>query len=173
MSALDDILNPLLAKYSQAEIARVAGINTNYLNSLVAGRRKPGAATLGKLRRAGPHLKHGQNRRSADLSIKYRFALVVAAFALRLDPVMVQASLPAAKQAANKEWRNASFARWIAWYLLNSSFGLSQAEVARAAGVTKQAVSLAMRQITEKRDETEFDKLLFHLDQCLGLDPLL
>lgn len=172
MSQLDDILNPLLALYSQAEIARAAGINTTYLSDLVAGRRSPGAATIGKLRRATPHLKQGQNRQSAELSIKYRFALVVTAQALRLDPVMVQASIPSAKRAANMEWRGAAFARWLAWYLLNSSFGLCQADVARAAGVTKQAVSLAMGKIEERRDEPEFDALLAHLDQCLGLEPL-
>jgi len=172
MSALDDILKPLLAKYSKAEIARVAGINVSYFYDLVAGRRSPGRATLGKLRRATAQLKQLRNRQSADLSIKYRFALVVAALALGLDPVMVQASLPSAKKAANMEWRDAAGARWLAWYLLNSSFGLCQAEVARAAGVTKQAVSLALGKIEERRDEPEFDAMLLNLDHCLGLEPL-
>ena len=167
MSALDDILKPMLELYSLAEIARVAEIHPTHLSNLIAGRSNATKTTLAKLRFAASRFRAGQTDISAMLAANFRLLMIICAVATELDPIMVQESEPGAKKAANKDWRAASFCRWMAQYLMNTGLGVSQAEVARASGVTKQAVSLAMGEVELRLDDPDFGALMQRLDDCI------
>lgn len=168
MSELDDLLKPWLATYSLAQIARLAGIHPNQMSNLMSGRRKVSRRTLGRIEFAISRLRQKQTGGTVLVTGLYRFMLALCAGSLGLDAAIVLPSRPAAKQAANKIWRDASFARWLAWYLMNTGCNVTQAEIARTVGVTKQAVSLAMREIEDKREDTEFDGLVVYLEFILS-----
>ena len=164
MSQLDDILAPALKTHTLTEIARMAKMSYSHLRDVRRGRRPATPELLAQLGIAVRRLK----LRGIDVKLErraiYRVVLALTAQSLGLDPVSVQVSDPGAKKAANREWREASLARWMAQYLLNTKLNMPQAQVARASGVTKQAVSLAMREIELKRDDPEFDARLAKLE---------
>lgn len=170
MNAINDILRPILKTHTLSQVARIAAINLSHLSDVRAGRRPATAALLYRLGVAVRQLKQaGLDPRLVRPAI-YRVVLALTADALGLNVLEVLRSEPGAKRAANKEWRDASFARWLAQYLLNTRLNMKQAEVARASGVTKQAVSLAMREIENRRDDPAFEQVLAHMEIILRGD---
>lgn len=171
MTALANLLEPALGLFTLAEIAHAADLDPSYLSHLRAGRFKPRLAMIARLRLAISRLKQRQTDGPASAVAFYRMALDASAAALGLDPDEVHASDPHARQAACKGWRDACLARWLAQYLLNAVHNIPQADVARASGVTRQAVSLAMREIENRRSEPAFDALLARLEHRLAGAP--
>ena len=164
MNKLDDILNLALKTHTLTEIARMAGMSYSHLRDVRRGRRPATPALERGVARAARRLTYARSNVRMEIATIYQVVQALCAIALGIDPAAVQDSDPSAKRAANKDWRDAAFARWLAQSLLNSGLGISQIEVARASGVTKQAVSLAMHAIEDKRDDPAFDALVTQLE---------
>jgi hypothetical protein len=150
-------------------LARVAGMHHVALFEMKSGARQVTARSLGQLRLALSRIKSRQLDGEAAHNALFRSLLVIAANEMGVDPVAAQNSEPSKRHTGSTTWRNAAFARWIARYLMNVTLGFSMADVGRAEGVTKAAVSSSMPEIELRRDDPEFDAMLARLElQLLG-----
>ena len=145
----------LALKVSQTKLCAAAGINVTYYSGfLLAAKRSPRPATIARLHAALNAI--ARRRRTPDefpLHIAYRLAVVMAAQAVGCDPVAAQDADPARRATQDPAWMAAASARRLALYLLSAECGIRQAAVARAAGLTRQAVSEACRAVEDLRDE--------------------
>lgn len=171
MRQLDDILAAAeVAGFNQTELARAAGLLPHHIARWRAGTHRPDAASLARLDQALARLRLGQipaGEHERALNATYRAALALAALSLGCDPADAQASAPAARATASAEWTAAARARRLALYLLNAGLGFKITAIARVAGVTKQAVSLAVRDIEDARDDNGFDGVVARLTAAL------
>ena len=165
MKELDAIIAPVIKEFSLAEIARIAGLAPSYVHDIRSGKYKPRHATLARVHLAVVRIKGRRTAGSVVVHAIYRLALVVSSQAMGLDAGLVQTSDPALKSVASKDWLDAAQARRMAQYLLNTTLGFSQSEVAQASGVSKQAVSLAVREIEERRENDGFDDFVNQLER--------
>ena len=161
---LDDILKPIEGRASLNDVARLSGLHINHLYDLRNGRNQATPATMARVRFAVSRIMRRQTEGEIDFTALYRMSLALAALAFNLDPAQVQVSDPSAKKSNAKNWRDASDARRLAQYVLNTGLGLRQADVARAAGVTKQAINQAAAEIENKRENPEFDALVMRVE---------
>jgi hypothetical protein len=167
--SIDGILQKLPPGISVSELARVAQIHPVDLLKMKSGKRQVTPRSLGQLQLAAARIRCRQTDGAASLNALFRSLLVLAAGQMGVDPVMAQNSAPSKRHTGSVEWRNAAFARWIARYLMNVTLGFSMADVGRAEGVTKAAVSSSMPEIELRRDDPEFDAMLARLElQLLG-----
>lgn len=156
MPALQQIERRRMAlNVSRTELATAAGIALTYYSGfLIAGKRRPRESTLARLNTA---LSNIARKRGTDsdfpMTVAYRLALIVAAHALGHDAAAAQTADPARRATQCPDWMKAAEVRRLALYLLTSECGFSQSEVARAAGLTKQAVSEACKDLENIRDE--------------------
>jgi hypothetical protein len=168
-TVIDEILQKLPGTTTLSQLAQVAGIHYMALWQMKSGARQVTARSLGQLRLALSRIKSRQLGGEAAHNALFRSLLVIAANEMGVDPVMAQNSAPSKRHTGSVEWRNAAFARWIARYLMNVTLGFSMADVGRAEGVTKAAVSSSMPEIELRRDDPEFDAMLARLElQLLG-----
>lgn len=153
-------------------LERLAGIARGHYRRLVAGGTQPQASTLAALKLALQRYRlrqAGDEGTEAHLTIAYRFALALAAEAIGCDPAEAQTVDPSARATKSPRWSRSVEARRIAVYLLNCGVGIKQAHLARAVGVTKQAVNSMVRDIEDRRDDDAFDALMNKLtDAVLG-----
>lgn len=150
-----------------SELARLSGLHPNYIANIKSGLRNPKPATLAKLRLVAVRIRTRQIEAPLAVVLAYRATLALACSKLGVDPAMAQNSDPARKQTQNPEWRSAANARRLAQYLMNTTMGFRQVEVARAAGVTKQAINQAMREIEDEREGAIFDTLVKSLEDAI------
>lgn len=157
---------------TRQELERAAGLGTaGYHVLFVAdenGRpREVRPATLARLRMGLARIRTRQHGTDWPMLVCWRVALALAANALHLDPARCQDQDPARRASFSREWMAAAEARRLAMYLLNAGCGFSQSAVARAAGMTKQAVSLACREIEDRRSDRAFDELADRLTAAI------
>lgn len=162
-------LDILFRDYPLAALARAAGLHPQHVGNLRAGRVEPQPATVARLRFAAQRIKAQVQDGPYDPAWIYRLLLVAAALALALDPEAVVASRPSAKAVADPRWKDAARARRLAFYMMNTGAGYSQVEVAKAAGVTKAAVSLAVREIEEAREGGAVGSAVTRLEGWMGV----
>lgn len=157
MPALQRIEQRRLAlKISRTELERAAGLSANYLSAVAASRYVPRESTLARLNTALSNIakkRGGGDMPDFPLTVAYRLALIVAAHTLGHDASAAQAADPSRRATQCPDWMKAAEVRRLALYLLTSECGFSQSEVARAAGLTKQAVSEICRDMEAIRDE--------------------
>ena len=152
---------------SLAHVARLADMHPVNLVQLSSGRRKATPLVLSRLRLALARMKARASDGPAAEFCLYQSLLAHAAEALGLPVAEVRASDPAAK-VRTPAARAAAQVRWLAFYLMCVGYGLRGVDVARAAGVSKNAVSLALKEIELKRDtDTAFAQMLEGLEQTL------
>jgi transcriptional regulator with XRE-family HTH domain len=162
-------LDILFRDYPIAALARASGLHPSHVGNLRSGRISASAATLARLKFAAQRIKAEMRDGSYDPAWIYRLLLVASALALELEPEAVVRSRPAAKAVADPRWKDASLARRLAFYMMNTGAGYQQVEVAKAAGVTKAAVSLAVREIEEARDGGAIGGAVARLEGWMGV----
>lgn len=158
------IVAPVMGQFSLADVAAAAGLNAQHVYLVVQGNRLAAPTTVSRLRMGVARLRSRSTEGQYEWSAYYRTALALAALALGESPDAVQASDPARKATKDAAWMRATGVRKLALYLMNAGLGLRQTDVARAAGVTKQMVSLAVREIEEKREAPAFDALVVKME---------
>jgi transcriptional regulator with XRE-family HTH domain len=156
-----------LRAVSIAELSRLSGLHPSHIGNIKSGNRRPKPATLARLKLVAVRLRTRQIEAPLAVVLTYRATLALASTVLGVDPAMAQNSDPARKLTGNAEWRSAANARRLAQYLMNTAMGFRQVEVARAAGVTKQAINQAMREIEDEREKGDFDQLVKTLEDAI------
>lgn len=165
---VDQILAQAPPGVSLAAVARVAGFHPNFLSQLRTGRKRLTPATVARLRLALTRLRAAEADGPAAAHALYRSLLVVAAHELGRDPLAVQCLDVHAKRTADERWNADMQAHKLARWAMNQVFGFSQADIARAIGLTKQAVSLSMDAVTVRcRSDDGFARLLAGLREKL------
>lgn len=150
---LDVVLGRVPEGVSLSRLAVLAGLHVDHVRQMKRGQRKATDATVARLKLALVRLRARATQGPSAEFCLYRTLLARAAVALGLDPAQVRDANPADK-GRTPAARAAAQARWLAFYLMNVGFGLQAVDVARAAGVSKNAVSLALREV-ELRRETD------------------
>jgi transcriptional regulator with XRE-family HTH domain len=132
--------------------ARAAGIAVRRVMEWRSGASVPRRSNLARyqqaIRRAGRTLS-GQDRLLLNL---WDAVLVLVAREHGVCPATVRGHEPALRATRSPVWVQQQRVRWEAIYLLNTVFGVQQADIAKALGVTRQAVQQAVRAIEASRD---------------------
>lgn len=138
-----------------AKLCQAAGIAPRTYERIRAGARSPRGSTIAKLNNALMQVRRGETvprgiRVSRNRAI---FRLLLAQLALHsgIDVARALDHRAQQKATASEEWMEISRLREVACYMLNSVAGLSNAEVAAAAGVTPPAITQALRKVEDKR----------------------
>lgn len=141
-------------KIATNDLCAQAGYSLRSYYYACAGRVNPSPATLAKLNTALNRFRLGFGAEATQLAphATYRACLVLAAFYLKSDPRAALASDPSRRANANREWSQAAAVRQLAIWIANGQLGFGVSDLARAAGVTKQAVSAATRAVEDDED---------------------
>lgn len=131
-----------------------AGVGVRTYYDALDGRYSPKPATLAKLNTALGRFKQAIAGELGPITLHsaYKLALVLAAFQLKASAREAINSDPTRKATANKDWMEAARTRQLAFWIVNVLLGFKQSEVARAAGVSKQAVHAAIKDIENEED---------------------
>lgn len=160
-----------MKKIPIADLCRRAGVSTRSFFDGLKGTYETRPETLAKLNAAlgrgkmafagepGPAETHGA----------YKLCLAYAARELNRNPKVVLASDPARKATSDPQWLEAAEVRRLAFWLATRLLGFAQADVGRAAGVTRAAVSTAVQALEDERDhDKQLDKLLNHIEEVFA-----
>lgn len=166
------ILQNLPAGVSLAQVARVAGFSERELYRLRAGQRTTtNPDTLARLKLAITRIRNRREDGPAIYEALYKALLVICAAELQVAISDVHAYDPARRRVNDALWMQCSRVHWLARYLMGPGLGVSVSDVARAAGATKQAVSLSLKEVELMRDEVDFETRVARLEaQLLGSD---
>lgn len=154
---------PIISLCVQASI----GARTYY--DALDGRSEPRPDTLARLNHALDRFKlsYAGDKGPIAVHAAYKAALVIAAGQLKADFRNVFFSDPARKATADTEWLAAARVRRLAFWITNQMLGFGVTDVARAAGVTKQAVSSAKKELEDDEDP-EIQRVLQHLEELFS-----
>lgn len=132
-----------------------AGVGTSTYYEVLDGTRAARPATIAKLNQALGRFKLAYAGDSGPLTVHaaWKGALLIAAFTLKADPRGVLFSDPSRRATSDPVWREQAHARRMAYWLANGLMGFRATEVARAAGVSKQAVSQGIKDLDQQRDQ--------------------
>lgn len=140
-------------KIPVARLCHTAGIASRTYERIRGGNRSPRGDTLARLTAALGQMKRGEKARASANRTLFRLVLAQLAHNLGMDVAAVLAHDPQQKATADPKWMEISRLRDVACYMLNTMLGLPNAEVARAAGVTPPAITVAIRKVEDKREE--------------------
>lgn len=151
-----------------SELCRQADLSQRSWFEFMAGKKTPRPATLAKLAAALARCKR-TNAGSGPTGNKaaFRAAIVLAAMLTKADARAALAADPAAKASANPLWLAAAQTRRLAMWIANGQLGLRVTDIAHAAGVTKQAVSSAIREL-EDDDDPETQRARRQIEEVFG-----
>ena len=122
----------------------------------MGGTYAPRPATIARLKMA---IKRHELRQASGgerefmMAISYRMAIVIAASVLGREAGKVHGQDPARRATQDAEWMAAAEVRRLAFYMLNTMLGLTQTDIAKAAGLTKQAVQQAIPRVEDLAEE--------------------
>ena len=157
-----EILKSVAPLHSNHVIAQAAGLHPSQLSDILRGVKVPSDATLAKLRFAVRRLCNKQKLPTSPVDAAFSAVASLVARELGLDPTALRTAGPGVVSRGL-----AADARRMAMYLMNTRLGFHQAEVARACGVTRQAISLACAAVEESRDDATRDALLTRVEGWL------
>lgn len=125
--------------------------------------------TLARLSRALDRFKLSYAGDKGPISVHatYKASLVIAAAQLKMDAKAVFYSDPARKATADREWLAHARVRRVAYWIATQMLGFGVTDVARAAGVTKQAVSNAIKDL-EDDDDPEIRRVCRQLEEVFS-----
>jgi hypothetical protein len=156
----------------EGEILRAAGMCTRHLNKVRRGDFGLSTRGANRIRLAIDRLKRAERREASEretdgatphkssIAAQYRLALatVQAVTGLKVSAVLDQD--PGKRATADPEWRAAATARRLALYIANQYLNIPQADLGRAARMTKSAVCLAIQELEDMRDHDDVRRAL-------------
>jgi hypothetical protein len=159
-----ELLRRIPEGVSIVRVAVLAELNPDHIRQIVKGKRKGSPASVAKIKLALARLRARATDGPSVEFCLYQALLARAAQALSVSIAEVRASDPADK-GRTPAARMCAQVRWLAFYLMNVGFGVAGAQVARAAGVSKNAVSLALKEVELRREtDNDFADLLDQLE---------
>ncbi|WP_031243616.1 hypothetical protein [Mesorhizobium sp. LNJC391B00] len=160
-----------MKKIPIARLCLQAGVSTRAFFEGLKGTKETRPDTLAKLNAAlgrskmqfagehGPATTHGA----------FKVCLIYAAAELKQNPKAVLASDPSRKATSDPVWQAAAEVRQVAFWIATRMLGFAQADVGRAAGVTRAAVSEAIKALEDQRDhDKQLDRLLSHIEEVFS-----
>lgn len=160
-----------MKKIPIARLCRHAGVDATAWFKAMRGTTEMRPETLAKLNAAlgrskmqfagehGPATSHGA----------FKAILVLAAYELKQNAKAVLASDPARKATSDPAWQAAAEVRQLGFWIATRMVGFAQADVGRAAGVTRAAVSEAVKALEDARDDDkQLDRLLSHIEEVFS-----
>ncbi len=152
-----------------------AGVGRQTYHDAQRGRSRPTGTTLGRLQTALKRFHMGFGGEAGDIAphAAFKACMVVAAAYMDADPKAALEADPGRRATANPEWQRAAEVRRVGYFIANQFLGFKISDLARAAGVTKQAVSSAVRELEWERDREggknrQLDQLLSKLEEVFG-----
>lgn len=161
-------------KISGAELCRLSGVAWRAYADARDGRAAPRKATIAKLRSglASARSGKGQEARALGPAAALRILIALVARERETDPAAALSSNPGLRATFSAEWSDHATTRRIAIYLANGAMGFRTSDIGRALGLTKQAVSLAVREIDDRRDENaDLNTLLEQIERWIACQP--
>ena len=155
-------------KIPTSSLCVAAGMDRRSYDRIVVGERRPLPSTVARLNAALNRFRVGFGAEAGQIApaAAYKACLVLAAFLLETEPRAVLASDPGKRATLIASWRAAARVRRLGYYIANQFLGFRQADLARAAGVTKQAISSALRELYDERDgDAELARVLTRLEE--------
>lgn len=158
-------------RISILKLERMAQISPSYYSKLLAKRYTPGKEVIASLHLAINRVQAcatvDYSEKSTQINMLLRTAVALLCQVRGLDAEKIQRSDPSKRATQSEEWRQASKVRRDAWALVNSAFGVTGADLARAAGVSRAAISLALTAVMDARDDPAFDQEMDRLERAL------
>lgn len=144
---------------SKSRLAALAQVSASYYSELLASRHQPSPAVVARLWQALRAHERDASGGEGVAALRQLYvahvALVAPLYAVTAEAVL--SSDPRAGLTADDGWRRARHAAQAAMYAVNVVLGYRQASVARALGLTKAGVCLAVRAVEDRRDDPGLD----------------
>ncbi|MEO2037853.1 MAG: hypothetical protein ABGW90_04010 [Martelella sp.] len=166
MNNVDEIEDAIrTAGVSIGAVERAAGMARQTLWRIRTGRRDLTACAAGRFRLAIKRVSRGDgDAEGHEAAAAYYLAIAYVARQFDVRPAEVLSSDPGRRATADPRWASAARARRWALYIANIYMGISQARLARAAGLSKAAVSMALNALEDDRDTAEVEALLADIE---------
>ena len=161
----------LMRKHDIAEgaVERLAGFSRGFLGQVRKGRRGLSKSMEMRARLAISRLRHGDVAPGGEYAAaSYRLTVSIIADKAGVSPAAILAADPAKRATADPTWLAAAKQRRLALYVAHIYLRIPQAELARAAGMSKAAVSIAMNDVEDLRGEPETEALLSAIEEAFG-----
>ncbi|WFS02194.1 helix-turn-helix domain-containing protein [Rhizobium tumorigenes] len=166
MLKFDDIDQMLeRAGISASAVCRAADLHPNYLSRLRRGEHKLTGTMRARILLAISRVKRGESNFDSHAPAgAYRLAIAYVAKAMDIRAELVLAADPRKRATADPAWLAAANARRWALYIVNQYLGMSQAQLARAANMSKAAVSIAMNDVEDDRGDPLLERMLSSIE---------
>ena len=162
-------------KIPATRLCAIAGVGRRTYDYMRNGSTEPMPSTLGRLQTALNRIRIGFGGDAVEIAphAAFRACMVVAAAYMQADVRLALDADPGRRATANPEWQRAATVRRVGYFIANQFLGFRTADLARAAGVTKQAVSSAIRELEWERDREggnnrQLDELLSKLEEVFS-----
>jgi transcriptional regulator with XRE-family HTH domain len=158
-------------KIPVSDLTQAAGLSERNYRRFRQGELQARPSTIARLNTALAGFKTSLGKASGDLATPAAFKLcvVTAAFYLNGDAHSALNADPRRKGIAADAGLEATRIRRLAYWISNQMFGFSQTAIAQAAGVTKQAVCIALREIEDLRDtDRNLDQVLNKIEKVFS-----
>jgi transcriptional regulator with XRE-family HTH domain len=155
---------------TRSRLCAAAGVGRSTYREAQAGIKHPVVSTIARLNTALNRFRLGVGVEAGELApaAAFRICIVASAFWLNADPKSALASVPSRRATASPEWQRAAEVRRAAFWLANNMLGFRIADLARAAGVSKHAVSDALKELEDRRDhDAALDRVLTQMEEVL------
>ncbi|WP_057465789.1 helix-turn-helix domain-containing protein [Pseudovibrio sp. POLY-S9] len=148
------------ANITQKQLVAAAGLDPSTYRRFLRGDRTPQQSTLKRLDYALQNIRRtGQCVQFQTAHLVFRLCVATLCVKANLDPEAVLSHKPSDRRTADPDWAAAAEVRRRALYLANTACGVSQADLARVANLTRAAVSLALNAMEDNRDDPEVEQL--------------
>lgn len=155
-------------KVTTVALCRAADVGLRTYQDARDGTKQPRPTTIARLNLALSRFRLGFGGEARDLAphAAYRACLVLAAFQMKADPRPVLNADPTKRATLNPEWLAAARVRRVGYYIASQFLGFRTSDLARAAGVTKQAISSALKELYDEREtDPELAAVLTRLEE--------
>lgn len=180
MNSIADIDQALKdAGLPEAVVVREAGLGESYLRLIRLGARQVTPRTARRLGLAIAEIKRRQkltdSERKSDgrkpwesrCAAQYRLAVSLVAVAVKVSPRFILDADPARRATADPQWLRAAHLRRIALYIANQFLNVPQADLARAASMSKANVCVTLKDIEDARDtDDELARILDAVEEA-------
>ncbi|MFC0809096.1 hypothetical protein ACFHWW_27260 [Ensifer sp. P24N7] len=174
MNCIADIDEAIRAAGLQEnEVLRAAGFASRYLYNIRSGYRPLTQKTANRIKLAIAELKRQRRMEEKEKSTdgrrpwesrsaaQYRIAVSFVALAANVKPTFILDADPQRRATADPQWLRAARLRRIALYIANQYLHVDQADLARAACMSKANVSITMKQVEDDRqNDAEIEAII-------------
>lgn len=161
------------AGLNEGDVLRAAGVEARYLSQIRRGRRAFTSTMARRLQLAIAELKRiqklaerekdtdGKTPWQSRAAAQYRLCISFVAHASGVRPRFILDADPGRRATADPQWLRAARLRRIALYIASQYLNIPQADLARAASMSKANVCKALQDLEEIREgDPEISRIL-------------